>query len=97
MTVHGIEHVQTQVHHLVYRAGTEAGQCFYKEMRHLFRVGLPFLQKWTRLPDDYQELCQQALKDMQQSDFVATWRWVTAWGNTSCYGEPLLMRGLMRW
>jgi ubiquinone/menaquinone biosynthesis C-methylase UbiE len=94
MTQHRIEDVQTRVYHLVYPAGTEAGQCFSEDMLHLFRVGLPYLQKWTRLPDDYQNIYQQALKEMQQPDFVATWRWVTAWGNKSLYGEPLQMGGL---
>jgi hypothetical protein len=39
-------------------------------------VGLSFYQKWTRVPDDY----QQALKEMQVPDFVATWTWLTVWG-----------------
>ena len=95
MVQHRIEDVQTRAHQLVYRAGTESHQSFYEDMLHLFRVSLPYLQKWTRLPDDYHEIYQQALKEMQQPDFVATWRWITVWGNTSCYGEPLLIRGLM--
>ncbi len=95
LTQHRIENVQTQAHHLVYQAGTEAGQCFYEDMRHLFRVSLSFLQKWTCLPDDYHEIYQQALKEMQAADFVATWKWITAWGTKPHYGEPLLMRGLM--
>jgi hypothetical protein len=37
-----------------------------------FRTGLPFLRKWTQVPDDYEALCQQALQEMQQPDFVAT-------------------------
>jgi ubiquinone/menaquinone biosynthesis C-methylase UbiE len=95
MTLHRIENVQTQVYNLVYRAGTEMGQCFSEDMRHLFRMGLPYLQKWTRLPNDYQQIYEQALKEMQQPNFVATWKWITVWGTKPYYGEPLLMRGLM--
>jgi ubiquinone/menaquinone biosynthesis C-methylase UbiE len=93
MTQHGIENVQTQVHTLVYRAGTETGQYFYEDIAQLFRVTLPFMQKWTRIPSDYQEIYEQALKEMQQPDFVATWMLLTAWGTRSDGPIPL-MRGL---
>ena len=42
---------------------------------------LPFFQRWTRVPDDYQTLCEQAFQEMQQPDFRATWRLLTVWGN----------------
>jgi hypothetical protein len=32
------------------------------------------------MPDDYEELCQQMLYEMQQPDFIATWVLVTVWG-----------------
>jgi DNA-binding transcriptional regulator of glucitol operon len=32
------------------------------------------------VPDDYEEIYQQALKDIQQPGFVATWNILTAWG-----------------
>ena len=44
---------------------------------------LPFLHKWTRVPHDYENIYQQALSEMQQPDFVATWNLLTAWGKTS--------------
>jgi hypothetical protein len=64
--------VETQVHPLVYQAGTETGQCFYEDMLPLFRVGLPFLQKWTRLPDDYHEIYQQTLKERNVETITTT-------------------------
>ena len=94
MTQHGIQDVQTRVHTLVYQVGTEAGQYFYEDMLRMFRVMVPFLQKWTSVPNDYEEIYQQALKEMQQPDFVATWTWLIAWGTKPMYGPPLLMRGL---
>ena len=39
-----------------------------------------FFRKWTRVPDDYEAIYQQALEDMQQPGFVATWTLLTAWG-----------------
>jgi hypothetical protein len=79
---HGIEDVQTRVYPLVYRAGEVSGRHLYEDMRHSFQVSLPYFQKWIRVPSDYEEIQQQALKDMQQPDFVATWTWVTAWGTS---------------
>ncbi|HET8839849.1 MAG TPA: hypothetical protein VFN35_00220 [Ktedonobacteraceae bacterium] len=42
---------------------------------------LPFLNKWIRVPENYQDICQQATREMHRADFVATWHIVTAWGN----------------
>jgi ubiquinone/menaquinone biosynthesis C-methylase UbiE len=83
---HGLTNVQTQDHQLIYRAGTPEGQLFAENTRHLSRTLRPFLQKWTRLPEDYDALCRQALIEMQQADFVATWRFVTAWGTVTTNG-----------
>ena len=68
------------------------GERFAEDVRHLFRTGLPFFRKWTHVPDDYEVIYQQALKDMQAPDFVATWNVLTAWGNAapkSKQSEPL--------
>lgn len=80
MTLYSIQDVQTQVHTLVYRGGTVEGQRFYEDMAFWFHVGLPFLQKWADIPSNFQENYQQALRDMQQPEFVATWSWLTVWG-----------------
>jgi ubiquinone/menaquinone biosynthesis C-methylase UbiE len=94
MRQHGIEDIQTRVHSLVYRLDTVEGQYYYQDVLHWYRVGLPFLQKYTRVPSDYEEMYQQALKEMQQPDFVATMTLLTAWGTTPTSGGPLQMRGL---
>jgi ubiquinone/menaquinone biosynthesis C-methylase UbiE len=80
MTEYGIQDVQTQVHTLVYQLGTRLGQSLYEDVALGFRVGLPFFQKWTHIPNNYQEIYQQALKEMLQPEFAATWTWLTAWG-----------------
>jgi ubiquinone/menaquinone biosynthesis C-methylase UbiE len=94
MTQHGFQGIQTRIHRPVFRAGTVEGQNFYQDTAHLFRVCLPFFDKWTRVPSDYEEIYQQALKEMQQSDFVATWPLTTVWGTKPGNGRPMLMRGL---
>jgi ubiquinone/menaquinone biosynthesis C-methylase UbiE len=92
---HGIEDVQSQVHTLVFRAGTERGQFFSDDMALGFRVLVPFFQRWTRLPQDYEQIYQQACREMQEPDFVATWTFLTVWGTTPKSGSHLLMRGLL--
>lgn len=77
---YGLRNVKTQVHTLEYRAGTVEGQSFYDDMRHVFRTAVPFIHKWTRVPDDYQTIYQQMLSEIQQPGFVATWTLLTAWG-----------------
>jgi ubiquinone/menaquinone biosynthesis C-methylase UbiE len=96
MTQHGFEDVQTRLSPWpsCYRAGTEMGQCLYEDMAHFFRLLLPFFNKWTCVPSDYEEIYQQALKDMQQPDCVVTGSLLTAWGVRSRDGRTLLMRGL---
>jgi ubiquinone/menaquinone biosynthesis C-methylase UbiE len=82
MSRYGLKNVQKRAHPLEYHAGTEAGQRFYEDEKAFFRAIIPFLRKWTRVPDDYEEIYQQMLSEMQQPDFVATWNLLTVWGNT---------------
>lgn len=76
----GLLDVRTRPFSLEYRAGTAEGQHFAEDMERFFRTILPFLRKWSSVPEDYQDLCQQARLEMQQPDFVATWNMLTAWG-----------------
>jgi len=77
---HGVQGVQTRGYRLQYRAGTPEAQSFYEDGKHAFRTIVPFLRKWTRVPDDYEMIYQQAMSEIQQPDFVATWNLLTAWG-----------------
>ena len=87
MREHGFEDVQSRPYTLVYRAGTESWQSFYEDVLHGFRVALPFFQKWASVPSDYEDIYQQALKEMQQPDFVATYTLLTCWGTTPMRGK----------
>lgn len=77
---YGFLHVQTHLHTLEHRAGTPEGASFYKDVRQMFRILLPFFRKWSHVPENYEDLYQQALDDIQQPGFVAVWKLLTAWG-----------------
>ncbi len=82
LTRHGLQHVQTRPYALVYRAGTPEWQSYYDDTSRGLHTFLPFLRKWTSVPGDYEELCQQALSEMREPDFVTTWNLLTVWGTT---------------
>ena len=90
MTEHGIQDVKSHLHTLVYAAGTQMGQYFYEDEVRFFRTALPFFQKWIRVPDDYQEIYEQALKEIQQPGFVATLKVLTVWGTRPDGKLPLM-------
>lgn len=77
---HNIQDVQTRAYTLEYHSGTELGQLFATDMRHLFRTIKPFLQKWTRLPDDYDVIHQRMVEEMNAPDFAVSMGLLTAWG-----------------
>lgn len=83
LTRHGFHQLQTQEHRIDFRAGTAEGQRFYEDMTRLYRTIRSFLRQWLRVPDDYEMIYQQAMHEMQQPEFLATWRLLTVWGNVS--------------
>lgn len=77
---HGVQQVQTRAYTLHYRAGTVEGELLAQDMAHLFRTMKPFIQKWIRLPDDYEQIYRQMIAEIHQPDFTATANLLTAWG-----------------
>lgn len=77
---YGAKAVQTKDYALEYRAGTEEGQAFLEDTMSAFQTLRPFIQRWVRLPKDYDAICQHAITEMKQPDFQATWNLLTAWG-----------------
>lgn len=73
----GILDVQTCSYPLEVSATTPGWSDY---MAHIPSAITPFLTKWGRLPEDYDELCEQALYEMAQPDFVARWRMEVVWG-----------------
>ncbi len=80
---HGIQDLHTQRHELRFPAGTPAGEQFASNNRHGYRTIVPFLSKWTRLPDNYEQRYQQVLQELQRPDFVGQWDLLTVWGTPS--------------
>ncbi|HLZ59684.1 MAG TPA: class I SAM-dependent methyltransferase [Ktedonosporobacter sp.] len=79
----GIRDVQTRAYTLESRAGTPEAQNGYENAKYLFRTARPFLGRWMRVPEEYDTVYQQMLTELQQPDFVSTWRMLTAWGSKS--------------
>lgn len=77
---YGLQQVQKRAYRLQYRAGTPEGQHFVNDVQMSFRTLMPFLRKWAHLPNDYEEIYKQAVREIQQPDFEATWHLLTAWG-----------------
>ncbi len=80
LSQYGLTEVETRTHRLQYHAGTAEWHHFFEDMRLIFRTIVPFLRKWSQVPNDYEAIYQQALADMQQPDFVAAAGMLTAWG-----------------
>jgi len=77
---YGVQNVQTRTSTLHFRPGTPEAQRYVEEQTLFFQNTLPFISRWTRVPDDYEAIYQQMLTEIQQPDFVTSWNIVTAWG-----------------
>jgi len=76
----GYQDIQTCSHRLEFRAGTLGGQRFAEDVKLIFQTAVPFFRRWTHLPDNYEEIYQQMLQEVQRQDFVQTSTLLTAWG-----------------
>ena len=75
-----LQSVQTRDYEIRTRRNMEEWQLGYDDARLWFRTIRPFLERWLRVPDDYQETYQQMLREMQQPDFEAMTILRTVWG-----------------
>lgn len=80
LELHNVQEIETRTITLEYRVGTSEWRLFAADMGHVFLTGAPFLRKWARVPDTYLDLYQQAMKEIEQPDFVAQMNLITAWG-----------------
>ena len=78
-----LQNVQSRTYEIQYKVGTPEGQHFFEDMKGMFRTTLPFIKKWTHIPDNYEEIYQQALHDMQQKGFIAKTKLTTVWGKVT--------------
>ena len=77
---HDVREVQTRVYAVEYRADKPEGRLFAEDAAHVFRTFQPFLRKWVRLPDDYEEIYQRMVKETNEPTFVAKMNMLSAWG-----------------
>lgn len=82
--------IQTKSVDLKYQAGAPEWQDFYDTTKYTFRTLRSFLQRRGYLPKDYDALCQQALDEIKQPDFHATWRFLTIWCKPPEQAKPIL-------
>jgi ubiquinone/menaquinone biosynthesis C-methylase UbiE len=77
---HGCQHVQTKAYALKFQAGTTEGQAYYEDMAHVFQTTRPFIRKWGCEPENYDDIYQRALEEMQKPTFHSTWNLLSTWG-----------------
>jgi ubiquinone/menaquinone biosynthesis C-methylase UbiE len=80
LTESGCRQVQTKAYTIEFVAGTVGGQNLYEDVRFGSQTTKPFFQKWECITEEYDAVCEQAMIEMQQPDFRATWEMLTAWG-----------------
>lgn len=80
LSQYGCKDVQTHPYELLILQGTPEAQAYYEDVQYAYRNLVPFLKKRGCAPGNYDAIYKQALEDMRQPDFHATWRFLTAWG-----------------
>ncbi len=80
MKQQGIRDIHLHTHTLEFRGNTSSGKALAEDIERAIPAFEPFLQKWLRLPEDFEKIVQQLISDMQQPDFHASWTLLTAWG-----------------
>lgn len=80
MSQYGVQNVQVHRATLEFRQGTAAGDSLTEDTRLASRTLAPFIRKWSQLPENYEELCKQAVNETQQPGYTASWDLVTVWG-----------------
>lgn len=77
---YGVQNVQLRDYANGYRSDLPEAQPGLEDIRLSLRTMSPFIRKWAKLPDDFDEICQQAQAETLQPDFIMTWRLRTVWG-----------------
>jgi hypothetical protein len=80
---HGLQGVQTHTNVIPYGPSGPQRQSMLEDSRLFYRNILPFLRKWTHVPDDYERIYQQAMTEIEQPGFAEAWRLLTVWGSIS--------------
>ncbi len=87
----GLTNVQSRLITVEYTAKRPSFSSFVESNRLVFRTIRPFLQKWTKVPDNYEQLMQQAVADMADPGFEASFQLLTVWGTNTQVNDKLPM------
>ena len=87
----GLTNVQSRLITVEYTAKRPSFSSFVESNRLVFRTIRPFLQKWTKLPDNYEQLTQQAVADMADPGFEASFQLRTVWGTNTQVNDKVPM------
>jgi len=78
---YGCEQIQAKAYTMDYQAGMVEGEAYCEDVKLAFQTLRPFLQKWGCTTKDYGIIYQQAVDEMGQPNFHATWDLLTVWGS----------------
>ncbi|HEX7735170.1 MAG TPA: methyltransferase domain-containing protein [Ktedonobacteraceae bacterium] len=73
----GIRKVQARPHTVEYRADTAGWPNF---VGHFQPAITPFVAKWWRIPENYDDLYRQTMEEITRPDFVARRKFLVVWG-----------------
>jgi ubiquinone/menaquinone biosynthesis C-methylase UbiE len=76
----GLQQMQTHDYVLEYPATTPEGRAFAENCQIFARIMVPWMQQWIQLPDDYEDIYQQMVHDIQQPTFYTSLGMTTFWG-----------------
>lgn len=77
---YGCEQIQIKMQPVEFRGGMSEGHPYYDNIEYLSQTLRPFIQKYGCFDKDYDVICQQMRKEMQEADFRVNWSIWTAWG-----------------
>jgi ubiquinone/menaquinone biosynthesis C-methylase UbiE len=77
---YGCQDVQTKVYPIQSRAGTPEGDAFIENVKLVLQALQPFIERRGCAVQGYRAIYRQALEEMDQPDFCASWSILTTWG-----------------
>ena len=80
LTQYGCQQVQTKTYALEFQADMERTKLYYDDMAHAFQTTRPYIRKWGCEPTNYDDIYNEAIASIQQSNFHVIWHFLTAWG-----------------
>lgn len=77
---HGFMNIQSCEYTTELRAGSEQCQLFIEDVVKLYKNARPFIGKWVKLPENFDQLYLQLVQELHDPTFSARIRLLTVWG-----------------